>query len=110
MVKTVLLVEHVHHAPVYRLHDNDPCIEVRRLVGFPYYPVHKSPEEVAFTELDYLLGIFHRLDILSVQSFHDMLFFSSICFLNHRNFTIQGKCNLFPCPFTGILLYLFPLC
>ena len=71
VIQAVLLVQHVDHTTVDGLDHDDGGIEVRLLVGFPDDPLDESPQEVAFAELDDLLGIMFRLRCSrTIQSFH----------------------------------------
>ena len=71
MIQAVLLVQHVDHTTVDGLDHYDGSVKVRLLVGFPDNPLDESPQEVAFAELDDLLGILFRLRCSrTIQSFH----------------------------------------
>lgn len=61
VIETVLLVEPVHKAFLYGLHNDYGCIEVGLLVGLPDYPVDECAEEVAFAELNDLFRVLMRL-------------------------------------------------
>ena len=52
VVQTVLGVEAVHHTFLYRLHHNDRAVEVGFLIHIPDDPIHESPKEIAFSELN----------------------------------------------------------
>ncbi len=71
MIQAVLLVQHIDHSAVDGLDHHDGSVKVRLLVGFPDDPLDESPQEVAFAELDDLLGILFRLRCSrTIQSFH----------------------------------------
>ena len=73
MVKSVLTVEHIHHAAFDRLDNHHATIEARLLIHVPYDPIHERPEEVAFPKLYDPFGITLIGNIVPVQRSHDSL-------------------------------------
>jgi hypothetical protein len=70
MIKAILRIEDIDHSPFDRLDHDYSGIEVCLLIGIPYDPVDKCPQEVAFSELNYLFGITDGACRISIQCFH----------------------------------------
>ena len=61
VVEAVLGIQTIHQTAGNRLDYDYGSVEICLLVGFPYYPVDESAEEIAFAELYHLFGVLARL-------------------------------------------------